>query len=480
MSIRIIGDPPTPATGDLRVFESDGARADAGALEQLRNGIAGIDLAAPAVVLPDFHHKSKLEMPSSITVATRETIRPTFTSASVNCGMALIALNVDRPSEAAIASFYRSVMERYPFPPTRRREMSTNDVLRCAAEGARFAAERTGVDASDLDAVEERGTLDLSPYGNDDRLRKELPRLLRFLASMRFGTIGPRNHFIEIQQVEEVLDARAARLLGLSKGQITMQFHAGGGVLTGEIGAMFGRRKHYPARLRTVMSVQKPLIHLARARSIEQLRTRLSLYFGDGCPPVPRYSEEGERVMLANAAAMNYGFAFRLTTYAALRKLAANAFGGDGSRLVVDSPHNSIYEEAVDGGVGIVHRHNSCRAFPPSRMTHHPIFGITGQPVLLPGTDRTSSFLCVSEEGSSASLHSACHGAGTMIADFEKRGISKSDRRKRSTLKFSYDGAAPVAVPQLDDRGVYEALNILRSNGLVRPVVRLRPIAVLN
>jgi RNA-splicing ligase RtcB len=134
----------------------------------------------------------------------------------------------------------------------------------------------------------------------------------------------------------------------------------------------------------------------------------------------------------------------------------------------------------VANEIGIVHRHNSCRAFPPSLMSDHPIFGVTGQPVLLPGTDRTSSFLCVAEEGSSKSLHSACHGAGTMIADFEQRGISKLDPKQRSTLKFSYSGAAPVAVPQLDDHGVDEAQDILSSNGLVRPVVRLRPIAVLN
>ena len=47
--------------------------------------------------------------------------------------------------------------------------------------------------------------------------------------------------------------------------------------------------------------------------------------------------------MLANAAAMNYGFAFRLATYAGLRRIARDVFGGSGGRLVVDSPHNSIY-----------------------------------------------------------------------------------------------------------------------------------------
>ena len=69
-----------------------------GALADLRVTVGGADLAAPPVVLPDFHHKSNMELPSSVAVATRTSVRPTLTSASVNCGMALIALNSPRPA----------------------------------------------------------------------------------------------------------------------------------------------------------------------------------------------------------------------------------------------------------------------------------------------------------------------------------------------------------------------------------------------
>ena len=71
--------------------------------------------------------------------------------------------------------------------------------------------------------------------------------------------------------------------------------------------------------------------------------------------------------MLANAAAMNYGFAFRMATYASLRRLAAESFGGATGRLVVDSPHNSIYEEPV----GCRHRASCTDTTPagPSRRS---------------------------------------------------------------------------------------------------------------
>src|SRR5439155_9225418 len=115
--------------------------------------------------LPDFNHKSNLEMPSSIVVATRETIRPALSSSSLNCGMALIALDMEPPSEAAIETFYRLVKQRYPFPRKHRVDLSTEDVLRCAVGGSAFAWERFGRDPAGVYRVECAGRLDGWPCG---------------------------------------------------------------------------------------------------------------------------------------------------------------------------------------------------------------------------------------------------------------------------------------------------------------------------
>jgi len=139
-----------------------------------------------------------------------------------------------------------------------------------------------------------------------------------------------------------------------------------------------------------------------------------------------------------------------------------------------------VNEARSDGAPALVHRHNSCRAYPAARMADHPVFAGTGQPVLLPGTNRTSSYLCVASEGAAASLYSACHGAGTIIDAFARRGLSGQDPERRTTLRYRYSGAEPDEVGQLDDRGIDEALGILRGHDLVRPVARLRPLAVLT
>lgn len=464
----------------VRVFDSPTAPADAGAVAALAAGVADCDLAGPAVALPDFHHKGDKEMPSSIAVATQGTIRPTLTSASLNCGMALVALDAERPGADAVTALYDRVRERYPYPPSYRPNLSPEEVVRCAAEGSSFAVDRFGIDPAELDRVEEGGRLDVDRYGGIDRVRRELPWSVRQLSRIRFGTIGPSNHFIELQEVDEIFDPEAARLLGLEAGQVTLQFHGGGGSLPGELGCLYGRRKRYPKAVRAQMAVQKPLYHLGRARSVEELRTRKRLYFSHACPPVDRDSAEGERLMLANTMAMNYGFAFRLAAYASLRAFVRESLGATGSRLIVDSPHNTIYEEEIDGSPAVVHRHNAARAFPASRMGGHPIFGTIGQALLVPGTNRTSSYVCTAGEGAERSLYSACHGAGTTIKEMVQRGQSERHTSGRSTLRFDYSEAGPTEVAHLDDRGIDEALHILAAHDIVRPVARLRPFAVLN
>jgi tRNA-splicing ligase RtcB len=464
----------------VRVFDSREAPADPAALARLREGLAQADLAAPAVALPDFHLKGDKEMPSSIAVATRDTVRPTFSSASLNCGMALVVLNTDRPNTDAITAFFDRVRERFPYPPTYRRDLTPAEVVSAAAEGGRFAAERYEIDPVVLDRVEEGGRLDLERHGGIERVRRELPWSVKQLSRIRFGTIGRSNHFIELQEVEELMDPEAAALLGLERGQITLQYHGGGGSLPGELGLLFGRRKRYPRPVRVQMAIQKPLYHFGRARSLEDVRLRRALYFARGCPPVERDGPEGERIMLANAMAMNYGFAFRLRAYASFREFLRKSFGELESRLLVDSPHNTIYEERLNGRAAVVHRHNSCRIYPPSAEPDHPVFGKIGRPLLLPGTSRTSSYVCVPGTSAHVSLSSMCHGAGTSIERFVASGLSGPDPYRRVTLRYDYAGGGPIEEHQLDDRGVDDAAGVLAREGIASPVARLRPFAVLT
>ena len=162
---------------------------------------------------------------------------------------------------------------------------SADEVVGYAAEGAVSPSSGSELDPTVLDGIEEGGRLSVERFGGRERVRRELPWLVKELSRIRFGTIGPSNHFIELQEVEEVLDPEAATLLGIEAGQVTLQYHGGGGTLPGQLGVLFGARKRYTRPLRVQMAVQKPLYHLARARSLTELRRRASLYFAGGARP---------------------------------------------------------------------------------------------------------------------------------------------------------------------------------------------------
>src|SRR5437588_4048086 len=136
------------------VFESGDMPADRDVLAGFEASLRGADLAAHPVVLPDFYQKPIMEMPSSIAVATLDSVLMTLTSSALNCGMALAALDIDRPDEPEVREFYRGVREAYPHPPSRRRVLSAEEVLHCATQGARFAVDRFGLDPVELDRIE--------------------------------------------------------------------------------------------------------------------------------------------------------------------------------------------------------------------------------------------------------------------------------------------------------------------------------------
>jgi tRNA-splicing ligase RtcB len=86
----------------------------------------------------------------------------------------------------------------------------------------------------------------------------------------------------------------------------------------------------------------------------------------------------------------------------------------------------------------------------------------------------------VASEGAHHTINSACHGAGTVVSDFAARGLSQADPQGRETMRFRYTDAMPTRDPHYDDRGIDEAVRILREHDVLRPVARLRPFAVLN
>ena len=229
------------------------------------------------------------------------------------------------------------------------------------------------------------------------------------------------------------------------------------------------------------MAVQKPLFHLATARSTQQVRERMRLFFTSACPPVELDSDEGKRLMLANAAAMNYGYAFRHGHLPG----AATA-GGGRLRWCARQPRRRLAAQLdLRGG----RRGGARRRAPPQLVPrlpgapddtrHHLRADGTGGPpprhapdVLVPGGRRELAAARACTPPATERAPSSTSSPRTEPPS----PIPQGDRPCGSATTTPHRREAP----HLDDAGVNAAMSVLSTHRIVRPVARMRPFAVLH
>ncbi len=442
-------------------------------LERLsRSGL----LALPPVALPDVHIKPRLETPSSTVTATRDTLVPGLTSPSPNCGMALVAtaLGEDDLNEGRLDALFRRLA--LELDPDRRApvidDAALDEILLHGASAITHRASRF-TDA----AIENRGRAFSPVEATADRaaILAGVPSEFRPLARLEFGLIGRGNHFLEVQIVDEVLDSTTAAVWGLSVGQVMVMYHVDSGHLGAIVGRMFAHRRKNSLRGRLIEWRVKVRYHFGEARPA----WRWLRYFAPRrWLPIRADSDEGRRCRWALGAATNYAFAGRATVFEELGRALGEVWGEKvvRLRLLYDAPHNTIWRERIGDDSLWVHRHNSVRVTPPSRLPADSPYRESGHPVLLPGTERTSSYLCAGGEGAAKSLHSAGHGAGHTV-----QALSRDlDGPARFTRVYRYGGLPVELRPHLSDAGVDAVRHALAAHDIARPVVRLRPVAVLK
>ncbi len=430
-------------------------------------------LALPPVALPDLHLKPTLETPSSVATATRDTLILGLTSPSPNCGMALVAtaldeddLNEDRLDDL----FHRLAAALNPDDRSPAIEDATlDDIL---LHGATAVTQFTIHDGSCAFSPDETST-------NRAAILSSVPADLRSMARREFGLVGRGNHFLELQVIDQLLDEPTAIAWGLFSGQVVIMYHADSGHLGAIVGRLFAHRRKNTLKGRLIEWRVKLAYHLLMAdgASFGAQWRRLRYFLPRRWLPIQVDSDEGRRCRWALGAAANYAFASRLAVLETLNRALNKVWSvADAPRLLYDAPHNGIWREWIGEQNLWVHRHNAVRVTPPSCLPADSPYRDTGHPVLLPGTERTSSYLCASGEGAAHSLHSASHGAGHAV-----QALSRAlDEQFLSTRVYRYGDCLVELWPHLSDDGVDAVLQALVAHDIARPVVRLRPVAVLK
>ncbi len=466
----------------LQIYTSPDLAPPKQAIAALERIAALDELAGPIIALPDLHHKPLLETPSSTAIATRESIVLGLSSPSPNCGMALARtfLHSADANNDTLDALFDALVQRLPLK-RRQPAISAPEMEQMMLHGASAAATRYELDPSTPRYMDQEGNA-LPPDVDAQAVLRAVPPALREIGRHTFGQVGRGNHFLELQAVDKIHDERTARAWGLEKGQLLAMYHADSGHLGAFIGRLYAHRRKNTWRGRLYEWQIKLPFQLATGQA-RRLPYRANYHLlPRRLAPIPASAPEAQRALLALQAAGNYAYANRLAVLAALRDSLRDVFGADSPApaLLWDAPHNGIRRETIAAPTGgeqelWVHRHNAARVEPPSQTPAGSPFAHTGQPVLLPGTERNSSYLCVAGEGAAHTLHSADHGAGRSALR-----LGRPLERGPATRLYTYSGGLNTLRPHISDDGLETVLAVLQTHDIARPVARLRPLAVLK
>jgi tRNA-splicing ligase RtcB len=285
------------------------------------------------------------------------------------------------------------------------------------------------------------------------------------------GTLGSGNHFLEVQVVDRVVDQAAAQVMGLYEGQITVLIHSGSRGLGYQVcDDYLATFKHAPKRY----GFELPDPQLA-------------------CAPVR--SPEGQAYLGAMRAAANFAWCNRQLLAHQAREVFARVLGKTweslGMELVYDVAHNIAKFEmhSVGGGQAkqvCVHRKGATRAFPPGHAEIPDVYAGIGQPVIIPGSMGTASWVLAGQPGSMhSSFGTTCHGAGRKMSRTAAVKLAAGRRIDKELDAIGilarargHKGLAeeqPAAYKDVD-----HVVDVVDKAGISKKVARLRPVGVIK
>jgi len=429
-------------------------------LTQLVNTAALPGVSRCVYAMPDVHEGYGFPVGGVAAMRVADgVISPGGVGYDINCGVRLLASDLDAGAIGSrIESVVHDLSRSIPAGPGRQRQIAftdadLDDVLR---SGSRCLLERGLASADDLALTESGGHLGAADPA-------QVSAKARARAHRQLGTIGSGNHFVEVQRVEEILDPAAADAYGLRKDRVTVLIHTGSRGLGHQVCTDFVRR-------------------------MDAVMARFGIVVPDrqlACAPFR--SPEGAAYFGAMCAAANFAWANRQTIAHAARGVFRRAFGEAGAlRLVYDVAHNIAKVERYDGEELCVHRKGATRAFGPANPETPAVYRGVGQPVLIPGSMGTASWVLAGNDAAAAlSFASTCHGAGRALS----RGAAKRLRTGRDVRRELEARGIVVRCPSGSElaeeapqayKDVERVVEVVHQAGLARKVARLTPLGVVK
>ncbi len=433
------------------------ASMDDKVLEQIANVAALPGLVGAAMTMPDAHwgYGFPIGGVAAFDAEQGGVISVGGVGFDISCGIRCLRSNLDTEDAAAqFSGLADKLFRAIPAGVGEEGEIKLNPAQldEILWEGARWAVKHGYGNAADLEYIEEQGRVSGAMPENVSDLAKKRQR-------GEMGTLGSGNHYLEVQVVERIYDASAARDFGLHEGQILISIHCGSRGLGHQIGTEY-------------------LVMLAKAAN------RLGIHLPDrelACAPIQ--SPEGQQYIGAMNAAINCALANRQILTHLARSAFLEVYPHAELETLFDVSHNTCKVETheVDGKTRQlhVHRKGATRAFGPGHPALPERYRESGQPVVIGGSMGTGSYILAGNRRNPA-FASASHGAGRAMSRHQAltrwKGRALIDELAQQGILIRTRSMRGVAE---EAPGAYKDVDVVAETteqaGLARRVAYLRP-----
>ena len=436
-------------------------------LEQAVNAATLPGLVGSVTVMPDMHQG--YGFPIGGVAATRYpegVISPGGIGYDINCGVRLLGSQIEqRDVKKRYQALILNIDMKCPSGVGKKGvlRLSEKELVQVLREGSRWTLKRGYATEMDVRRTEDNGQIAGADPDHVSPRAKERGR-------PQLGSMGGGNHFIEIDRVEQVFDHEAAQVIGLREGTLAVQIHCGSRGLGHQVCSDYVKELQRAVHKYNIKPPDRELV----------------------CAPMD--SPEGQAYLAAMRCAANYAFANRQVLVHQVRLAFENVLAGKVGNWhlhqVYDIAHNigKIEKHRVEGQEieVCVHRKGATRAFGPGAPGLPEEYRAIGQPVLVPGSMGTSSWVLVgTEESMQRTFGSSCHGAGRVMSRSKaKKPVRGSDLREaletrgihiRARSMAGFAEEAPQAYKDVD-----EVVSTVSGAGIARKVARLVPLAVVK
>ena len=433
-------------------------------IEQAMNVACLPGIVGRSLAMPDIHQGYGFPIGGvAATNLHKGVVSPGGVGFDINCGVRLLASTLRR--DEVTPKLRELVNQLFRDVPSGTGsegfvECGWRDLDEVLERGAAWVVEHGYGEAADVEFCEESGCMDgADPAKVSDRAKQR--------GRTQIGTLGSGNHFLEVQYVQKIFEEEIAKRFGLAEDQVVVLIHCGSRGLGHQVCTDFLKVMNEAMRRYGITLPDRQL----------------------AC--VPSQSPEGKNYLAAMAAAANFAWANRQAITHFTRRSFAKVFG-EAARLsvVYDVAHNIAKRERHRVGAGeeevLVHRKGATRSFPAGSPFIPEAYQDAGQPVLIPGSMGTASYVLVgTERAMEETFGTVCHGAGRAMS----RTAAKKGRDARvETQKLESQGIilraetrdgileeVPEAYKDID-----AVVDVVHNAGLARKVARLRPMGVIK